>query len=74
MVTRECYQAVTHTDVSKVNGSAKNPERVKRMMCSDDHHRGGACYQDGDISTNEYRDIHFRKTKIIRLRTCVPTH
>ena len=52
----EYYQAVTHTDISKVDGIMKNPERVKRLMRSYARHQGSQASLTtiaGDISTNE---------------------
>ena len=56
LVATEYYQAVTHTDISKVDGVAKNPERVKRLMRSYARHQGSQASLAtiaGDISTNE---------------------
>ncbi|WP_349665790.1 ATP-binding protein [Xylanibacter muris] len=56
LVATEYYQAVTHTDISKVDGVAKNPERVKRLMRSYARHQGSQASLTtiaGDISTNE---------------------
>lgn len=56
MVATEYYQAVIHTDISKVDGVTKNPERVKRLMRSYARHQGSqaslATMAD-DISANE---------------------
>lgn len=56
LVAMEYYQAVTHTDISKVDGIMKNPERVKRLMRSYARHQGSQASLTtiaGDISTNE---------------------
>lgn len=56
LVATEYYQAVTHTDISKVDGVVKNPERVKRLMRSYARHQGSQASLatiSGDISTNE---------------------
>ena len=56
LVATEYYQAVTHTDVSKVDGVLKNPERVKRLMRSYARHQGSQASLATiarDISTNE---------------------
>lgn len=56
LVATEYYQAVTHTDISKVDGVVKNPERVKRLMRSYARHQGSqASFATiaGDISSNE---------------------
>lgn len=56
LVATEYYQAVTHTDISKVDGVVKNPERVKRLMRSYARHQGSQVSLAtiaGDISTNE---------------------
>lgn len=56
IVATEYYQAVTHTDISKVDGIAKNPERVKRLMRSYARHQGSQASLATiavDISTNE---------------------
>lgn len=56
LVATEYYQAVTHTDVSKVDGVQRNPERVKRLMRSFARHQGSQASVTtivDDISTNE---------------------
>lgn len=56
LVAIEYYQAITHTDISKVDGVTKNPERVKRLMRSYARHQGtGASLAtiSEDISSNE---------------------
>lgn len=60
LVATEYYQAVTHTDISKVDGVAKNPERVKRLMRSYARHQGSQASLAtiaGDISSNEVEKL-----------------
>lgn len=56
LVAMEYYQAVTHTDISRVDGIVKAHERVQRLMRSYARHQGAqASFATiaGDISTNE---------------------
>lgn len=56
LVATEYYYAITHTDISKVDGVAKNWERVKRLMRSFARHQGSQASLATiaeDISTNE---------------------
>lgn len=60
LVATEYYQAVTHTDISKVDGVTKNPERVKRLMRSYARHQGSQASLAtiaGDISSNEVEKL-----------------
>ena len=55
-VATEYYLAVTNTDISKVDGVQRNPERVKRLMRSFSRHQGSQASLStmaADISTNE---------------------
>lgn len=63
MVANEYYQAVTHTDVSKVDGVQRKPERVKRLMRSFARHQGSQASIStivDDISTNEAETLSDR--------------
>ncbi len=60
LVASEYYQAVIHTDISKVDRVVKNPERVKRLMRSYARHQGTQASLvtiSGDISTNEVESL-----------------
>lgn len=60
IVSMEYYQAVIHTDISKVDGVAKNSERVKRLMRSYARHQGTQASLvtiADDISSNEAESL-----------------
>lgn len=59
-VADEYYQAVTHTDISKVDGVRRNAERVKRVMRAYSRHQASQASFSSiatDISTNEVEKL-----------------
>lgn len=59
-VADEYYQAVTHTDISKVDGVQRNPVRVKRLMRAYSRHQASQASLSSiatDISTNEVEKL-----------------